>query len=170
MKIRIARFLITLSIAAATAACTTPRQYYLEVKPGVKDYVSISCAPEGNPLGFSLEFPRCYCNGGILLTYIVEPKRNEYTSRFELKRGYLYEGGVETVVVSLNGRTIDHMTAGVEKITSTDSPEIWRGNQRGFTALMNTFGARLYEVETMCRAEQNVDWPLTMTLEISDPL
>ncbi len=170
MKLRIARFLITLSIAAVTLACATPKHYYMEVKPGVNDYVLVKCAPEGNPLGFSLEFPRCYCNGGVLLTYVVEPGRSEYTSRFELKRGYLSEGGMETVIVSRDGRTIDHMLVGVEEITSRNSPQVWRGNQSTFAELMNSFGARLYEVEAMCRAGQDVDLPLTMNLQVSDPL
>jgi hypothetical protein len=154
-----------------TSACAeTSVSYYMEVKPGTGDYVTVVCAPKGNTLGFSLEFPRCYCNGGIKLTYVVESRDingSGYNTRFELRRGYLLENAMETLIVSLDGRTIERMIVGDKKISQRNDPEMWQGNTEAFANLMTTFGPRFYEIEALCRSKQGGHLPLTMNLQIA---
>ncbi|HUT78134.1 MAG TPA: hypothetical protein VM285_10630 [Polyangia bacterium] len=158
-------------IAVAFGCASKTTSFYMEVRPGVDDYVTVVCAPPGNPLGFSIEFPRCYCNGGIRLTYFAKPVLvgDGHVTRFEVRRGYLVEGGMKTVFVSRDGRTIDRMTVGKNRISRKDDPGIWQENFRSFTELMETFGTRLYDVEALCRAKQGGNLPLTMDLRLASP-
>ena len=149
-----------------SACVETNVSYYMEVKPGTDDYVTVACAPQGNPLGFSMEFPRCYCNGGILLTYVVEShSASGYNTRFELRRGYLLENAMETLIISRDGKTIESMTVGNKRILPRNNPDMWQGNTETFADLMTTFGPRLYEIEALCRAKQG-GGPLTMDLKL----
>lgn len=158
---------VFLFAALLLAGCASHKEFYLEIRPGKSDYVTVVCAPEGNPLGFSVEFPRCYCNGGVLLSHVVRPKEGGgYLSRFELRRGYLLEDGSRTLIVSRDGQTIDWITVGGRPVTRKGDPEAWRRNQESFADLMVTFGARLYEVEAMCAAEGGGRRPLVMNLKL----
>jgi hypothetical protein len=155
-------FLFTHACAEASTS------YYMDVKPGVSDYVTVVCSPAGNPLGFSIELPRCYCHGGIMLVYVVKTAVNgKYITSFELHRGYLIDYGVETIAVSRDGRTIDHMTVGGKAITQRSDPTIWQGASESFADLMTDYGPRFYEVEALCRAKQGSNAPLTMSLRVA---
>ncbi len=152
----------------ASACAETGISYYMKIDSHGSDYVTVICAPPGNPLGFSIEFPRCYCNGGIMLTYVVGSRNgNSYATRFELHRGYLLEDAMETVITSHNGRTIDRMKVGDKQVSQKDDPKMWQENTESFADLMTTFGPRFYEVEALCRAKEGGHLPLIMNLQIA---
>jgi hypothetical protein len=144
--LKIYKVMVIFTVVFLAVACAeTGISYYMKIDSHGSDYVTVVCAPKGNTLGFSLEFPRCYCNGGILLTYVVESRKingNGYNTRFELRRGYLLENAMETLIVSLDGRTIERMIVGDKKISQKDNPGMWQGNTETFADLMTTFGPR----------------------------
>lgn len=144
----------------ALLGCAESGNYWMEVEGGEGDYVTVECDPPGNAGGFRLEFPRCYCNGGIELSWVVKSDPDARPrSAFVLRRGYLSEETPEITVVSVDGREVTGVFVrgadGANRPLDREADaEEWRRNERRYREIVGEFRPRLYEIERYCSADR----------------
>ena len=116
----------------------------------------VECSPEGNEEGFSMELPRCYCNGGIKWSFVVDRRYDGSVDKYiELRRGYLSDDGFETVLRSRDGHTVDTMLIiedGEE--TRVTDPELLANSNQVLQDNSDLI-MEMYAVEAYCRAQNS---------------
>ena len=159
--------LLVTSLGALAIACGHQQQrqsYYLETRSGEAAYAQVSCQHEQNPDGFSVEFPRCFCNGGVKLDYVVERRPGGgATGYFVLRRGYLSSSTPTVTIVSRDGYSIERLYTTrptqegdrpVEVPRTARNRLEWQRNQALLAEIMGEYAPRLYEIEMLCRAKR----------------
>jgi hypothetical protein len=146
------------------AGCSTG-QYYTEppteIATSQVEAADVTCAPLGNRGGFHVEFPPCYCNHGITLSWIGRhPSNREGWTGFVLRRGYLSDVVPEVLVASTDGKRVERVLVRDEEtymwteLKPDENGIEWRRNQELFADIMQEFGPRLHEFDMHCRAKE----------------
>ncbi|MFO8071241.1 MAG: hypothetical protein R6V85_05125 [Polyangia bacterium] len=156
------RIAARLALLALPLACSAADSYWMEVKTGKgREYVEVECDPQGNPGGFRLEFPRCYCHGGIEVSWFAdlgEPLGGG--PGFVLRRSYLTDETPEIRVVSRDDKQVvlvlvEGADGRLHPLDRREDAAEWERNLEHFSGIMGEFGGKLYEVEMYCRAKRS---------------
>jgi hypothetical protein len=162
LKIKITFALLAgLTVAFNVLGCSAKKNYLFETRTGRSAYGTVQCKSQENPDGFSIEFPRCFCNGGVYLRYVVKAgSQNNADNYFELRRGYLSKYTPEIRIISSDGYKINRLlikkgSGEFEELRRNSQNEIeFQRNELILADIMIEFAPKLYEVEMFCNAKQ----------------
>jgi len=171
-----------LMAALAISACSTGSYYTeapVEIDRAQVAASDVTCAPLGNRGGFHVEFPPCYCNHGITLSWVGRhPSNREGWTGFVLRRGYLSDVVPEVLVASADGKRVERVLVRDDEtylwneLGQNEHQYEWRRNQELFADIMQEFGPRLHEFDMYCRAKEasrTGDAPPTQQASLASP-
>lgn len=151
-------FAFLTAIVFFEAGCAGEHYREVELRPGVTDFARVECSPEGNPYGYTLEFPRSACESGIAVSYVARKEPDGRIRGFySLNRGYLTGVTPRVVVESADGVNIDKLyiedsmgrLAEIEPNRETASE--WSRNETRMREIVEAYRDDLYDVYLYCR-------------------